>query len=313
VDRGVPAFLAGAEPVSMPSDTSGRLELARWIASEKNPLTARVMVNRVWQHHFGRGIVPAPSNFGLSGEPPTHPELLDWLARRFVNRGWSIKALHRDILLSQTYQMAGQHDATNTAMDPENRLYWNFSRQRLDAEAIRDAMLAISGLLDLNRPGAHPFPGIDEWNWSQHNPFKANYPSVHRSVYLMTQRLQRHPYLALFDGPDTNTTTASRSQSTVPLQALYLMNSPFVKEQAAALARKLFSASPERRERIRLAHRMVYGRDPVVDEYDRGLVYVDRYAADLAALQVPREEAELESWLSYSRTLLVANEFLYMD
>src|SRR4029077_13772474 len=162
---------------------------------------------------------------------------------RFVDSGWSIKALHRLILLSRTYQLSSSHDEANAVRDPGNRWYWRFDRRRLDAEAIRDTMLALSGKLDLSRPGPHPFPPMDKWTWTQHNPFKEVYPSDHRSVYLMTQRLQRNPFLAIFDGPDTNLTPAARSSSTVPLQALFFLNSPFFQEQAKGFARRIIAAA----------------------------------------------------------------------
>ena len=203
------------------------------------PLTARVIVNRVWQHHFGRGIVATPSNFGVRGEPPSHPELLDWLTARFIAHGWSIKDLHRQILLSKTYQLSSDFDDDDALIDPGNRWLWHFPRSRLDAESIRDAMLSVSGQLDRRRPPAHPFPPIETWRWTQHNAFKEIYPSQQRSVYLMTQRLVKHPYLAIFDGPDTNTSTDVRPHSTVPTQALFLMNNPFVEAQAEAFARRL--------------------------------------------------------------------------
>ena len=186
---------------------SGRLELARWLTQADNPLTPRVIVNRIWQHHFGRGIVATPSNFGLRGDPPTHPELLDWLASRFIASGWSVKTIHREILLSQTYQLASVGDTRDAAFDPANRWLWRFPASRLDAESIRDAMLAVAGNLDKKLPGPHPFPPIETWHWTQHDAFKVVYPSNHRSVYLMTQRLLKHPYLAIFDGPDTNVST----------------------------------------------------------------------------------------------------------
>ncbi len=181
--------------------TSGRLELAQWITRADHPLTARVIANRVWQHHFGRGIVPTPSNFGVRGEPPSHPELLDWLAARLIASGWSIKDLHRQILLTRTYRLASEFDGRNVGIDPGNRWLWRFDRRRLDAESIRDAMLAVSGELDCCRSAAHPFPPIEDWHWTQHGAFKAVYPSNNRSVFLMTQRLVKHPFLAIFDGP----------------------------------------------------------------------------------------------------------------
>jgi hypothetical protein len=313
VPRGVIAFLAGPSPRKFPEDASGRLQLAEWLASPDNPLAARVMVNRVWQHHFGRGIVATPSNFGVRGEEPTHPELLDWLARRFVESGWSVKSLHRLIVLSKTYQLSSADDPSAAAHDPANRWLWRHERQRLDAESIRDAMLAVSGRLALSKPPPHPFPPIDQWNWTQHNAFKAVYPSRHRSVYLMTQRLQRHPFLGLFDGPDTNHSTDVRSSSTVPLQALYLMNNPSVREQAEAFAGRLIASSSDPAERIDLAHRLAWGRPPLPAESDRALEFVSRYVSELSRTGAPSERVEPEAWTSFARVMLTANEFLYLD
>jgi hypothetical protein len=313
VRRGVPKFLEGSRRVSIPADSSGRLELARWLTSPDNPLPARVLVNRVWQHHFGKGLVGTPSNFGTRGEPPTHPELLDWLTARFVESGWSIKALHRLIVLSRTYQLASAHDDADVATDPGNRWYWHHDRRRLDAEAIRDALLTVSGRLDPTRPGPHPFPPIERWGWTQHNPFKEVYPSNHRSVYLMTQRFQRHPYLALFDGPDTNTSTEARTSATVPLQALFLMNDPIVTEQAEGFARRLLAASGDGWHRVELAHRLAWSRPAKPSEVERGLRYVEEYRRRLGEASAPAERQEVEAWTSYARVLLCANEFVYVD
>jgi hypothetical protein len=313
VKRGVPKFLTGDSPLSIPANSSGRLQLADWLTRPENPLTARVMVNRIWQHHFGKGIVGTPSNFGLRGEPPTHPELLDWLAARFVDSGWSVKALHRLILLSRTYQLASSHDDATAAKDPSNRWYWRYDRRRLDAEQIRDALLTVSGKLDTTRPGPHPFPPIDKWVWTQHNPFKEVYASNHRSVYLMTQRFQRHPYLALFDGPDTNTTTARRPTSTVPLQALFLINNPFMREQAQGFARRLIAASADRKQRVELAHLLAWSRPATAKEIQQGLEYMSAYEKELARIGAPRDRLELEAWTSYARVLISANEFVYLD
>jgi hypothetical protein len=313
VPRGVPKFLEGRRRVTIPAGSSGRLELAHWLTRPENPLTARVIVNRVWQHHFGKGIVTTPSNFGTRGEPPTHPELLDWLTTRFVASGWSIKALHRLILLSRTYQLASADDDRDVAADPGNRWYWHHGRRRLEAEEIRDTLLAVSGKLDLARPGPHPFPPIDRWGWTQHNPFKAVYPSNHRSVYLMTQRFQRHPFLALFDGPDTNTSTAQRTTATVPLQALFLMNDPFVTEQAEGFARRLLAASGDPCRRIDLAHRLAWSRAATPAEVGRGIHYLEEYRRRLAEASTPPERLEQECWTSYARVLLCANEFVFLD
>jgi hypothetical protein len=272
------------------------------------------MVNRIWQHHFGKGIVGTPSNFGLRGDQPTHRELLDWLAGRFVDTGWSIKALHRDIILSKTYQLSSRGNDNTCEKDPGNRWYSRFDRRRLDAEALRDALLTASGNLDLRRPGQHPFPPIDKWGWTQHSPFKEIYPSKHRSVYLMTQRFQRHPYLALFDGPDTNTSTEQRASSTVPLQALYLMNDPFVDEQALGLARRLLAASADPRRRIEIAHLLAWSRRPAGDaEVAAVLRYLEACSQTLRGSGMPPAQVEREAWTSYARVLLCSNEFVFVD
>jgi len=313
VKRGVPKFLAGTRPLDLSAGGSGRLQLAEWLTRPENPLTARVMVNRLWQHHFGKGIVATPSNFGTRGEVPTHPGLLDWLAGRFVASGWSVKAMHREIVQSKTYRLAAAEDDAGLAVDPGNRWYWRHDRRRLDAEAIRDTMLQVAGNLDLRRPGAHPFPPMDQWRWTQHAPFKAVYPSNHRSVYLMTQRIQRHPYLALFDGPDTNTTTARRGSSTVPQQALFLMNNPFVKTQAEGLARRLLAGATEPARRIELAHQLAWSRPAKPAEVAKGIGYIEAYKRDLARAGARGDGLEVEAWTSYARVLLSANEFVYVD
>jgi len=315
VPRGVPrfAFLAAAPAPAVASHASGRLELAQWLTQIDNPLTPRVMVNRIWQHHFGRGIVATPSNFGLHGDPPTHPELLDWLAARFVASGWSIKAIHREIVLSQTYQLASDANAYDAAIDPDNRWLWRFPAGRLDAESIRDAMLAVANNLDENLPGPHPFPPIETWRWTQHDAFKVVYPSNYRSVYLMTQRLLKHPYLAIFDGPDTNVSTEARSRSTVPLQALFLMNNPFVQEQSARLGRRLIASSTDPRRRIELAYQLAWSRPPTSDEVDRGLRFLQKCSTAIESAHIRDNSRETEAWTSLAKVLLTANEFLYVD
>jgi hypothetical protein len=304
--HGVPrfAFLAGEAPPPTPSTSSGRPELARWLTRPDHPLTARVMVNRIWQHHFGRGIVATSSNLGVRGEAPTHPELLDWLAAKFVAEGWSIKAIHREIVLSETYQLSSDDRPREAALDPEDSSLWRFPRRRLDAESIRDAMLAVSGRLDSARPGRHPFPPIEEWHWTQHDAFKTVYPSNHRSVYLMTQRLVKHPFLALFDGPDTNTSTDVRSRSTVPLQALYFLYNPFVLECAEGLAGRMIAAGDDPQDRIARGYELAWGRRPEAPESRRAL----RFLRDATAATTDRD-----AWIGLARVLLTANEFLYVD
>jgi len=311
VPRGVPKFLTGEHPPMIPEGSSGRLQLAQWLTDSQNPLTARVMANRVWQWHFGRGLAATPSNFGLRGAAPDHPELLDYLATRLMESGWSLKALHREIMTSRAYTLASRGNAVNAARDPDNRFYWRFDRRRLDAESIRDAMLAVSGQLAAERGGEHPFPPVSKWKWTQHSPFKANYASRHRSVYLMTQRIQRHPYLSLFDGPDTNMSTDVRTSATVPSQALFLMNNPFVTEQAAALAERLLHAADAERERVSLAGRLCWSREMTADEVDRAVSFLS--AARQAAGQGSAAEADHAAWTSFARVVLASNEFFYVD
>jgi hypothetical protein len=311
--RAALAFLPGGDKLAIPPGQSGRLQLAQWITRRDNPLTARVMVNRIWQHHFGHGLVATPSNFGTRGAAPTHPELLDYLAAVFVENGWSVKAIDRLILTSKTWQLSSAFDDVNAAKDTGNTLYWRHERRRLDAEAIRDALLSVSGALNRQRPGPHPFPPIAEWHWTQHNQFKAVYDTPHRSVYLMTQRLQRHPFLALFDGPDTNTTTEQRPVSTVPQQALYLMNSPEVRKLAEAFGERLRNAAPDDASRVRSACVACYGRPATADDLQRAETFLRRYREQAIGTGIEAVRAERDAWTSYARILLSANEFVYVD
>lgn len=313
VARGPPKFLQGEESFTFAQTSSGRLEFARWLTESSNPLTARVMVNRIWQHHFGKALVSTPSNFGLNGAEPTHPELLDWLATQFVKKEWSIKAMHREIMTSAAYQRSSAHNQENATKDSDNRWYWRFDRNRLDAEAIRDAMLAVSGDLNLDRPGEHPFPPKSQWRFTQHDPFQQVYPSKHRSVYLMTQRFRRHPFFALFDGPDRNFSTGKRTRSTVPLQALYMMNNPFVREQGTAFAARVAKAASSPRDRVVLAYRLAFQRDPSDIELAKSTKYISDYRSRLEHAKVPAAELDVASIAGLCKTLITANEFLYVD
>ncbi|WP_299466608.1 PSD1 and planctomycete cytochrome C domain-containing protein [uncultured Gimesia sp.] len=296
-----------------PESGSGRLQLAEWLTAEGNPLFARVMVNRIWQQHFGRGLVGSENDFGNRGELPTHPELLDWLATRFKQSGWSIKAMHRLMMNNAAYQQSSDFDAVAAERDPDARFLWRFNRRRLSAEEIRDAMLLVSGNLDSTPGGAHPFPPVETWGFSQHAPFYAVYPTNRRSVYLMQQRLKRHPFLALFDGADTNVSTARRELTTVPTQALYLMNSPFVHQQAELLARKLINEASDPRARVELAWQTSMGRAPTADQFSENSEFIKGYTAALDESGVAVEARELMVWSAFARTLLTRNEFLFVD
>ncbi|HYM13265.1 MAG TPA: DUF1553 domain-containing protein [Bryobacterales bacterium] len=252
---------------------SGRLELAEAIADPQDPLTARVMVNRIWQHHFGRGIVGTPSNFGELGERPSHPELLDYLAARFVENHWSIKAMHREILLSAAYALSAEPSAKNAAVDPDNRLLWRANRRRLEVEALRDAMLAVAGDADL-KMGAAPEPLSAE--------------NHRRAVYGFVSRKKLHGTLALFDFPNPNATSEQRIVTNVPLQSLFFLNSDFVMQQAEALAERLDKdAGSSDKAKIREAYRLLFGRDPTADETRLGLSFVRSTEAAAAAQDAP--------------------------
>ncbi|MCI0700479.1 MAG: DUF1553 domain-containing protein [Planctomycetia bacterium] len=312
VPRRFPLVLGGH---MLPADEmgSGRLHLAKWIADPKNPLTARVMVNRIWQGHFGKGLVRTASNFGALGQAPTHPELLDWLASRFVEEKWSMKAMHRLIMLSEAYQRSSADDEANAKIDVNNDFLWRFDRRRLDAESIRDTLLAVGGNLDRTPGGAHPFPAMKTWNFTQHNPFKAVYETNKRSVYVMTQRIQRHPFLALFDGPDTNASTERRPTSTTPLQALYLMNDPFIHTQAKKFAERIRSEAKDDASRIKRAYLLLYGRPPSAEEVTAATEYLAKVSDKLKESGTPTDRLNAKAWESLTRALFLSNEFVYVD
>ncbi len=292
---------------------SGRLQLAGWLTNPRNPLTARVMVNRIWQQHFVTGIVRSPNNFGKQGRLPTHPELLDYLATRFVESGWSIKAMHRLIMLSRVYQLSSENNPENFARDPANESLWNFARHRLDAESLRDAILKVSGDLDLTAGGAHPFPPQEKWGFTQHAPFAAVYGTTQRSVYLMVQRIKRHPYLALFDGADPNECIAERTVSTTPLQALFFMNDAFVHEQSTRFAVRLMNTCTDDRQRIVRACQLAWGRTPSEAEIQSAENHLRKCLDELKTTDAPASRHPEMAWASYARVLFSSNEFNYVD
>ncbi len=311
--------ILGGQKLPPDEKGSGRRELADWLTDSHNPLTARVMVNRIWQHHFGRGIVATPNDFGARGEPPTHPELLDWLATEFMASGgghapgWSIKKMHRLIMISAAYQMAGSDDARAATIDPANAYLWHFPRRRLSAEEIRDTLLAVSGDLDRTPGGAHPFPPEGTYRYTQHAQFVAVYPSRHRSVYLMQQRIKKHPFLEVFDGADPNAPTAVRPFTTTPLQALFLMNDPFAHERADAWAKRLEAVSADDAARIDRAYREAFARPAAPHEVGLGEQYLAECRAALAEAGVAPEQRGHAAWASYARVLMSSNEFVFVD
>ena len=287
--------ILGGQNLRDPS-TSGRLELAGWITDPANPLTPRVMVNRIWQYHFGRGLVATPSDYGKRGTLPTHPELLDALATRFIESGWSIKAMHRLLMNSRTYRLAAEGPAANSTIDPTNEFLWKYTRRRLDAEQFRDTLLSVSGELQSGAPGPHPFPHMATWIYMQHGPFADVYESNRRGVYLMTQRIQRHPYLGMFDGADPAISVATRPVSITPIQALFSMNSDFLHLRSQAWAARLQKDDKTERQWIAAAYRALLGREPQPNEFDQASTYL--------------RQAPLSSYL---RALAASNEFLFVE
>jgi hypothetical protein len=275
------------------TDGSGRRELAEAIADPKNPLTARVFVNRIWQQHFGRGIVGTPSNFGALGERPTHPELLDWLAATFVESGGSVKALHRQIVLSETYRRSATHDARNDETDAGNRYLWRANRRRLPVEAWRDALLAVGGRLDATLGG--PTLNLDVPD------------NVRRTVYAKVSRHDLSGLLRLFDFPDANITSERRVETTVPQQQLFVLNSPFVLAQAKSLAARLDAEAGDDSARVRRAYELAFGRSPTKEEVSLGVRYLQAAdGPDAGPNKLSRRER-------YCQALLASNEFLYVD
>jgi hypothetical protein len=313
--RGFPQIVAASQTVrsgpmrkdgSIPKTQSGRLELARWLTDKSHPLTARVIVNRVWQWHFGEGLVQTPSNFGRLGERPSHPELLDWLASRLIHGGWSIKNLHRRILLSATYkQRVNAKSASETqklrSVDSGNRWLWRMNSRRLEAEALRDSILAVSGRLNRRIGGT-----VNTWkpkmfSVDNSNVETANYKTERRSIYLPIVRgAAVHEMLQLFDFSDPNTVAGRRDETTVATQALFMMNNPFIIEQADHFATRLEHANlPDNRARIRLAYRLALGRSPTETELSRAHRFVAGGSDSKA------------TWSLFCQSLFCLNEFVY--
>jgi len=307
--------ILGGQSLPPDYDGSGRMQLADWVTDDRNPLTARVIVNRVWQHLFGRGLVDTPNDFGTRGNPPTDPELLDFLAAEFVADGWSIKRLIRRITSSRAYRLTSQWTAEQMGKDPENRWFARHRRRPMDAESIRDGLLAVGGGLDRTAAGPHPFPEVEAWKFTIHYPFHAVYDSNHRSIYLMIQRARRHPFLALFDAADPNISTANRQATITPTQSLYLMNSPLVHEQADRLATRILASvnhpSGDSDPIVVKSYELALARRPNADERASAADFLKR---SLEVLQTASDTDALQgATAAFCRVLLTSNEFLYVD
>jgi mono/diheme cytochrome c family protein len=320
-DKVEPGFLTvlGDEKAVVPKPspeaktTGRRTALANWITKRENPLTARVMVNRVWQYHFGRGIVRSPNNFGTQGDRPTHPELLDWLASEFVRQGWRLKPLHRMIVRSSAYRMSSAGNAQALALDPLNDLFWRFDMRRLTAEEVRDSILAVSGRLNSKMFGPSVFPEIQAEvlagesvpgkGWGKSSPEDQS----RRSIYVHEKRSLPLPLLEAFDLGETDRTNPVRFSTTQPTQSLQMLNGPFLNEQTAALAARLRKeAGGDVRQQVRLALNLVTDRPPRDEEIERGMKLIET----LRSRDGASEEAALRLFCLMTLNL---NEFIYVD
>jgi hypothetical protein len=309
VERGFPKVMQWSDvsPI-FPDNASGRWELANWLTDTSHPLTARVIVNRVWAWHFGRGLVASTENFGVQGERPTHPELLDWLARRFIASGWSIKELHRLILLSSTYRMASVHKNVNqySNLDPENRLLWKFPIRRLDAEQSRDAVLATCGRLDLRLNGKSVPLRNRQFVFDHTSIDHTKYDSLRRATYLPIIRNNLYTWLEQFDYPDPTMPTGSRNQTTVAPQSLLLMNNPLVMDSAEMLADRILTQFSDNTIRLDQIFRVLLGRPPSESESESCLRYLQR------AGEVEDHSIIKARWASLVQAIVASNDFLYV-
>jgi mono/diheme cytochrome c family protein len=315
VPRRFPTILAGANQAPLGSAQSGRLALARWLTSPANPLTARVIVNRVWRWHFGQGLVRSIDNFGRLGQVPSHPELLDWLASRFIENGWSLKKLHKEILLSQTYAMSTAWNEKAAQADPENRLLWRMPRRRMEAEEVRDSVLAMAGQLDFAMGGtalvAAPFENLSV-SGTAHNA--ALYRSGRRSVYLPVLRSALYDVFQAFDFPDPAVLNGDRATTTVASQALFMMNGTLVAQASERLADQLLrDVNLDDQTRLQHASRRILGRPAEADELAEWQSFLMRYEAAASLKGESGARRRALAWQALCRALLSSNEFCYVN
>ena len=312
VERGFLNVIAASNQPPINDESSGRRELAEWMVARENPLAARVMVNRIWHHLFGAGLVRTVDNFGKMGETPSNPALLDQLAVNFMENGWSVKKLIRELTSSRVYQLSGNHHEKNYQLDPENRLCWQMSRRRLGAEAIRDAILQAGGQLETS-----PFPGSVLQELGDVNYGRSNAASFgkevarHRSIYLPIIRNALPEALRVFDFAEPSLIVGRRQITTVATQALYLLNDPFVLEQTGAIAQRLIDFSTEVRERIDLAYTLTLGRPATTLERERSLALLQDIGAGLNAKN--DQERQRVAWATLAQGLIASAEFRYLN
>ncbi len=310
--RAFPRIFASGTQLSLGSDRSGRREFAEWLTRPEHPLTARVMVNRIWAGHFGAGLVRSVDNFGRLGERPTHPELLDWLASEFVSVKWSVKHMHRLIVTSAAYQMSSTTEPAALLKDPDNRLLSHFSRRRLDAEEIRDGMLAVSGLLDPTAGGsllkANPRQYVTGTGSRNYDSYAHN----RRSVYLPVIRSAVYDVFQTLDFPDPSVTNGQRTATTIPTQSLFMLNSSLADQTAEAFAKSILLVKGDDTDRVRGAYRRAFGRSPTAREEARVLAYL-RNSEEAADPKLTAEGNRLRVWRGLCRVLLASNEFVFVE
>ena len=303
--------LGGDLPIA--ATASGRLQLAEWLTRPDHPLTARVLVNRVWQAHFGEGLVRSPDNFGKLGETPTHPELLDWLANDFVQSGWLIKSLHRQILNSAVWQQSTSWSEAAAEIDPENRLLWRMNRRRLEAEAIRDSLLAIGGDLDLTMGGNLLPTENRKYVTSTANVNVEIYNIPRRTIYLPIVRSAIFDYLTAFDFGDPSAMSGQRDRTTVAPQALFLMNSKLVAQESESLSSTLLAQPGDDAGRITTAFQRFYSRPPTESEIASSLEFITDYEKSLSERSTAKDQMRPLAWKAFCRALMSTNEFLYVN
>ena len=311
--RRVPRILAGSHPPAFDSKQSGRLQLAQWLVRRDHPLTSRVMINRIWRWHFGQGLVRTPDNFGKLGERPTNPALLDWLANRFMEGGWSIKAMHRQIMLSATYQMSSTHDPRAAERDPDNRLHWRANVRRLEVEAIRDALLAVSGLLDRTMGGSLLGVKNRDYLFDHTSRDATRYDTSRRSLYLPVIRNHLYDVFQLFDAPDATVLNGDRATTTVAPQALFMMNSDLVARMSERLAVSLL-ADPKADDasRIRRLYEKAYGRPATGEETAKARDFVGACEHELRGSEPDAGKRRAQAWACLCQVVVAANEFNYI-
>ncbi|MDG1897105.1 MAG: DUF1553 domain-containing protein [Fuerstiella sp.] len=309
--RGFLSCVELSDEFPIPVEQSGRMQLAQWMTHPNHPLTSRVVVNRVWQHLFGRGLVESVNNFGRSGSAPTHPLLLDWMAHRFVHQHkWSVKSLIREIVLSRTYQMSSANNEEGWGQDPSNQLLWRANRRRLEAEALRDAMLAASGQLKSERPAGSLVQQVGEGEVGRNiDAQPLGQPFPHRSVYLPIIRGMLPEMLKIFDFPEPSNPSGQRTVTNVPTQSLFLMNSEFVQQQAGAIAARVMESSSDNGDRIRFAWLMCLGREPASGEIEETTQFLDRLSISIS----DDSTRNVQVWQTVCQSLLASAEFRFID